>query len=97
MLAHRACYPSRKGDGRPRTAGQVVCYIAPRPDPIPELTSREREILALLAEGYTNNAIAEQLVLSPKTVRNQISTIYDKLQVADRAQAIIRARDRGLG
>ncbi len=63
----------------------------------PELTEREREILALLAQGWNNQAIAQQLVLSPKTVRNHVSNIFSKLQVADRAQAIIRARDAGLG
>ena len=62
----------------------------------PDLTEREREILTLMAQGYTNMAIAEQLVLSPKTVRNHVSNIFSKLQVADRAEAIIRARDAGL-
>jgi DNA-binding NarL/FixJ family response regulator len=63
----------------------------------PELTERESEILALIAHGHTNQQIAEQLVLSLKTVRNHVSNIFNKLQVADRAQAIIRARDAGLG
>jgi DNA-binding NarL/FixJ family response regulator len=63
----------------------------------PDLTEREREVLALIAQGLTNNAIAERLVLSPKTVRNYITEIFSKLQVADRAQAIIRARNAGLG
>jgi DNA-binding NarL/FixJ family response regulator len=63
----------------------------------PELTEREREVLELIAQGLTNTAIAEQLVLSPKTVRNYITEIFSKLQVADRAQAIIRARNAGLG
>jgi DNA-binding NarL/FixJ family response regulator len=63
----------------------------------PDLTDREREVLALIAQGLTNSAIAEQLVLSPKTVRNYITEIFSKLQVADRAQAIIRARNAGLG
>lgn len=62
----------------------------------PNLTEREREVLALIAQGLTNSAIAEQLVLSPKTVRNYITEIFSKLQVADRAQAIIRARNAGL-
>ncbi|MBA2396475.1 MAG: response regulator transcription factor [Ktedonobacteraceae bacterium] len=62
----------------------------------PELTEREREILILIAQGYTNPAIAEKLVISPKTVRNHVSTIFSKLQVAGRAEAIIRARDAGL-
>jgi DNA-binding NarL/FixJ family response regulator len=63
----------------------------------PDLTEREREVLGLIAQGLTNGAIAERLVLSPKTVRNYITEIFSKLQVADRAQAIIRARDAGLG
>jgi DNA-binding NarL/FixJ family response regulator len=63
----------------------------------PELTDRERELLALLAQGLTNAAIAERLSLSPKTVRNHVSNIFSKLQVADRAAAIVRARDAGLG
>jgi DNA-binding NarL/FixJ family response regulator len=63
----------------------------------PELTDREREILALIAQGYKNPEIAEHLTLSPKTVRNHVSNIFSKLQVADRAQAILRAREAGLG
>src|SRR5215212_3183856 len=63
---------------------------------LPDLTEREREVLTLIAQGLTNSAIAEQLVLSPKTVRNYITEIFSKLQVADRAQAIIRARNAGL-
>ena len=62
----------------------------------PELTDREREVLILIAQGHTNAAIAEKLVLSPKTVRNHVSTIFSKLQVASRADAIICARDAGL-
>ncbi len=64
---------------------------------LPELTEREREVLALVAQGYTNTAIAERLVLSPKTVRNHVSNIFSKLQVADRVQAVLRAREVGLG
>ncbi len=63
----------------------------------PDLTDREREVLALIAQGLTNSAIAERLALSPKTIRNYITEIFSKLQVADRAQAIVRARDAGLG
>jgi DNA-binding NarL/FixJ family response regulator len=65
--------------------------------PFPDLTPRELEVLQLIAQGLTNNAIAEKLVLSPKTVRNQVSTIFSKLQVANRAEAIVRAREAGLG
>lgn len=63
----------------------------------PELTEREREILDLIARGESNLQIVQRLVLSPNTVRNHISNIFSKLQVADRAEAIIRARDAGLG
>lgn len=73
----------------------------PRPTipsvPFPDLTDREREILALIAQGRTNTEIAERLVISLKTVRNYISSIFSKLQVADRSQAIIRAREADLG
>ena len=64
--------------------------------PFQELTHRERDILKLIAQGLTNTAIAERLSLSPKTVRNQVSIIFSKLQVVDRAEAIIKARDAGL-
>jgi DNA-binding NarL/FixJ family response regulator len=63
----------------------------------PELTEREREILRLLAEHRTNPEIAARLSLAPKTIRNHVSNIFTKLQVATRAEAIIRARDAGLG
>jgi len=62
----------------------------------PELTEREREVLVLIAQGISNKEIAEKLVISMKTVSNHITNIFSKLQVADRAQAIIRARDAGL-
>ena len=63
----------------------------------PELSERETELLALIAQGRSNQEIAEQLGLSLKTVRNHVSNIFSKLQVADRAQAVIRAREAGLG
>jgi DNA-binding NarL/FixJ family response regulator len=63
----------------------------------PELTEREQEILLLIAQHQTNQEIARQLKISPKTVRNHASNIFAKLQVADRAEAIIRARDAGVG
>lgn len=65
-------------------------------DLFPELTEREREILGLIAEGRNNAEIAQRLTLSGKTIRNHITNIFSKLQVADRAQAIVRARDAGL-
>jgi DNA-binding NarL/FixJ family response regulator len=76
-------------------------FAAPRPVqavlPFPDLTDREREILTLIAQGRSNAEIAQSLVISLKTVRNYISSIFSKLQVADRSQAIIRAREAGLG
>jgi DNA-binding NarL/FixJ family response regulator len=63
----------------------------------PQLTGREREILELLAAGRSNQQIASALFLSPKTVRNNVSNVFAKLQVADRAEAIVRAREAGLG
>lgn len=73
-------------------------FMTSPPDvPFPELTQREREILALLAQGLTNSAIADRLSLSTKTVRNRVSDIFSKLHVSDRAAAIIKARDAGIG
>jgi DNA-binding NarL/FixJ family response regulator len=63
----------------------------------PELTAREREVLELIAAGRNNSDIAQVLSLSGKTVRNHVSIIFSKLRVADRAQAIVRAREAGLG
>jgi DNA-binding NarL/FixJ family response regulator len=63
----------------------------------PELTNREREVLELIAQGLNNQQITRRLVVNPKTVRNHISNIFAKLQVADRAEAIVRAREAGLG
>ncbi len=71
-------------------------YASSSEKAFPELTEREHEILVLLAKGLTNNAIAERLSLSPKTIRNHVTTIYDKLQVSDRPGAIVRARQAGL-
>lgn len=65
--------------------------------PFPDLTDREREVLALIAQGANNQEIAQHLHISAKTVSNHISNIFNKLQVADRAQAIVRARQAGLG
>ncbi len=87
-LMHYFATPPTAMGGTTRGGGTPV---------FPDLTEREREVLGLIAEGLTNSAIAERLVLSPKTVRNYITEIFSKLQVADRAQAIIRARNAGLG
>ena len=83
----------------PSIAGRLLAYFAnnrPVRTAFPELTEREHEILALIAHGRTNEQIAAQLVVSIKTVRNHVSTIFSKLQVADRAQAVVRAREAGL-
>jgi len=66
------------------------------PRAFPELTAREVEVLILIAQGHRNQEIADTLFLSLKTVRNHVSNIFTKLQVADRAQAVIRAREAGL-
>jgi DNA-binding NarL/FixJ family response regulator len=63
----------------------------------PELTAREGEVLDLIARGLSNTEIAKRLYVSQKTVRNHVSNIFLKLQVADRAHAIVRAREAGLG
>ena len=85
----------------PGIAGRVLDYFAAPPvppaQPFPELTAREREILDLLASGRRTAAIAEKLFLSPKTVSNHLTNVFAKLEVADRAEAIIRAREGGLG
>lgn len=86
----------------PRVAARMADYFAgmqPKaPTPVfPELSDREREILDLMAQGRSNSEIASRLVLSPKTVRNHVSNVLNKLQVADRTEAAIRAREAGLG
>ena len=81
-------------------AARMVAYFtdtAASPPPFSQLTSREHQVLELLAQGRANSAIATRLSLSPKTVRNHVSNILAKLQVTDRAQAIIQARDAGMG
>ena len=67
------------------------------PEPFPDLTERERSILELIAHGHSNHEIATRFTLSEKTVRNYVSNILTKLHVAHRAQAIVRAREAGLG
>jgi len=83
----------------PAIARRVIDFFAAgsAPRPLPQLTDREREVLALVARGHTNPAIARQLVLSPKTVKNHVSNIFAKLAVDDRAEAIAKARRAGLG
>jgi DNA-binding NarL/FixJ family response regulator len=86
----------------PEIARRLVGFFsAPKPaspeEAFPELTVRERDILDLIAQGHSNAKIAARLFVSPNTVRNHITHIFAKLQVADRAQAIVRAREAGLG
>jgi DNA-binding NarL/FixJ family response regulator len=86
----------------PGVAERIIGYFsAPRAAApqraFPELTEREEEVLSLVAQGKSNREIARQLFVSLKTVRNHVSNILLKLQVADRAQAVIRARDAGMG
>ncbi len=70
---------------------------APRRPALPELTAREREVLELLAAGLPTGQVARRLALSDKTVRNHVSAVLTKLQVPDRAAAVARAREAGLG
>jgi DNA-binding NarL/FixJ family response regulator len=84
----------------PAVATQILKFFTTgnRPaEPFPELTAREKEILDLVAAGLSNPEIAQRLFLSPKTISNNVSLIFDKLQVADRSKAIVRARRAGLG
>jgi DNA-binding NarL/FixJ family response regulator len=86
----------------PGVAARVLQHFsnvpaAPAEVAFPELTDRDREILHLLASGRRTGAIAQELFLSPKTVSNHLTSIFAKLQVTDRAAAIIRAREGGLG
>ena len=86
----------------PGIAERVTSYFAqataaPVPEAFPELTAREHEILRLIAAGRENAEIAREFGLSTKTVRNHASNIFMKLQVAHRAQAIVKAREAGLG
>jgi DNA-binding NarL/FixJ family response regulator len=74
------------------TSGRTAVRV-----PFPELSDREREVLDLLARGYDNATIARRMVLSPKTVRNHVSNVLTKMTVPDRATAMIRAREAGLG
>jgi len=85
----------------PAIAERLMDFFSARPalpvEIFPELTESERKVLRLMAGGANNEAIARQLSLSHKTVRNYVSNIFSKLQVADRSQAIVKAREAGLG
>jgi DNA-binding NarL/FixJ family response regulator len=85
----------------PTVAGRLLQFFASGPEsakpPFPQLTVREREILDLMAGGLTNAEIGQRLFLSSKTVSNNVTVIFDKLQVAGRPRAIVQARNAGLG
>jgi DNA-binding NarL/FixJ family response regulator len=99
----RAVHAVAQGDAiSAHPSRSEMCYFAAPPTPtpadtFPELTARETQILQLMAEHRTDPEIAARLSLTPKTIRNNVSNIFTKLQVADRAQAIIAAREAGLG
>jgi DNA-binding NarL/FixJ family response regulator len=99
----RAIHAVAHGDAifSPAIAERLIQFFASvRPVPpahlFPELTEREREILGMIARGKSNSEIAEELTLSPKTVSNHVSNIFAKLQVVDRAQAVLRAQQAGI-
>lgn len=84
----------------PAVARRLITYFATTtgpPEVFPDLTDRERSVLDLIARGMRNAEIARELFLSEKTIKNYISNIFSKLQIVDRAQAIVRAREAGLG
>jgi DNA-binding NarL/FixJ family response regulator len=99
----RAILAVSSGDAifSPAIAARLMSFFNARPalpvEIFPELTESERNVLKLMAQGANNEAIAQQLSFTNKTVRNYVSNIFSKLQVADRAQAIIKAREAGLG
>jgi DNA-binding NarL/FixJ family response regulator len=83
----------------PGVAARAISYLsAPnREPPFPTLTPREREVLDLIASGLGNAAIASRLVVAPSTIGNHVTNIFGKLQVASRSEAIVKARDAGMG
>jgi DNA-binding NarL/FixJ family response regulator len=84
----------------PDVARRLLTYFADarvRAPAFPELSDRELDVLDLIARGMSNQQIVDRLVISPKTVRNHISNIFSKLQVRDRAEAVVRAREAGMG
>lgn len=98
----RAVRAVARGDAifGPALAQRLIGYFAPGRAavvPFTGLTDRERAVLELIARGRNNGEIARELFVSPKTIRNHVSNVFAKLQVSDRAQAIVRAREAGLG
>jgi DNA-binding NarL/FixJ family response regulator len=91
VAAGQAIFDLELANGLPRLLNE-----GQRPYPFPELSRRERDVTALLAAGHSNGTIAAKLGLSEKTVRNNVSAILVKLRAADRAAAIIRAREAGI-
>ena len=85
----------------PTIAQRLISYFSTSssrpPHAFPELTAREREVLELIARGEGNAAISRTLGISQKTVRNHVSNVFTKLRVADRSQAIVKAREAGIG
>ena len=85
----------------PAIAHRLIAYFSSSPSgpplAFPQLTQRERDVLELIAQGQNNAAIAQHFTISQKTVRNHVSNIFNKLQVVDRAQAIVKARGAGIG
>ncbi|HEX5578777.1 MAG TPA: response regulator transcription factor [Candidatus Limnocylindria bacterium] len=87
----------------PGVARRVMALFAAAPalsrdaQPFPELTDRERDVLELIAQGHANTVIAHRLGIAEKTVRNHVSIVFNKMQVVDRSQAIVRAREAGMG
>jgi pimeloyl-ACP methyl ester carboxylesterase/DNA-binding CsgD family transcriptional regulator len=94
LLAGEAAWPSFV-----RALDDFISENLPKSDAISmhDLTAREREVLALLARGLDNHGIAAELKISEKTVRNHVSAIFSKIGVTNRAQAVVLARDAGLG
>ena len=82
----------------PAIARRLIGYFSSaNAEAFPELTAREREVLELMAQGRNNQVIAGELTLSLKTVRNHVSNVFNKLHVTDRAGAIVKAREAGMG
>jgi DNA-binding NarL/FixJ family response regulator len=86
----------------PGVAERMMRYLAEATPPggraaFPELTEREREVLSLLAQGLSNQEVAQRMGISLKTARNHVSNILGRLQVADRTEAVARARAAGMG